>query len=92
MPERHLIPRAEPAAATSPRRAATPWPAWPAPNGAPDASGQPTVVCLTSDGVLLRATSGNHVLVEATAVSYGAMDPALFDPPAGFKRLSPGDK
>ena len=56
-----------------------------------DASGQPTVVCLTPDGVLLRATSGNHVLVEATAVSYGAMDPALFDPPAGFKRLSPGD-
>lgn len=56
-----------------------------------DASGQPAVICLTADGVLLRATSGDHVLVEATSVSYGAMDPALFDPPAGFKRRSPGE-
>jgi len=56
-----------------------------------DASGQPAVICLTADGVLLRATSGDHVLVEATSVAYGPMDPALFDAPAGFKRLTPGD-
>ena len=56
-----------------------------------DSAGRPAIVCLTADGVLLRATSGEHVLVEATAVTYGRLDAALFDPPQGYRRITPGE-
>lgn len=56
-----------------------------------DSAGLPATVCLTADGVLLRATSGNHVLVEAISVTYGPMDAALFAAPPGYKRISPGE-
>ena len=56
-----------------------------------DSAGQPAIVCLTADGVLLRATSGNHVLIEATSVTYGKLDPALFDAPQGYRRIAPGE-
>jgi hypothetical protein len=46
--------------------------------------GQPTVACITADGVLLRATSGERVLLSAVSVSYAAQDPALFAAPDGF--------
>ncbi len=56
-----------------------------------DAGGRDTVLCLTADGVMLRASHGEHVLLEAVAVSYGAQDPAAFIPPDGFQHVS-GDK
>ncbi len=43
-----------------------------------DAAGQPTLLCLTADGVMLRASQKGQVLLEATAVSYGPQDPAVF--------------
>ncbi len=54
-----------------------------------DSAGRPAIVCLTVDGVLLRATSGNHILLEATSVRYGPMSAALFDAPPGYKRIAP---
>ncbi len=53
-----------------------------------DAGGRDTVLCLTADGVMLRASHGEHVLLEAVAVSYGAQDPAAFVPPDGFQHVS----
>lgn len=55
-----------------------------------DSSGLPAIVCLTADGVLLRATSGDHILLQATSVRYGPMDAALFDAPPGYRRINPG--
>ena len=56
-----------------------------------DAGGRETMLCLTADGVMLRASHGEHVLLEAVAVSYGTQDPAVFVPPDGFRHVS-GDK
>jgi hypothetical protein len=46
--------------------------------------GQPTVACITADGVLLRATAGDRTLLSAVSVDYTAQDPALFAVPDGF--------
>jgi hypothetical protein len=54
-----------------------------------DASGQPALVCLTGDGVLLRAAGGGRVLLEAARVTYGAIDPAAFRIPDGYTRITP---
>ncbi len=54
-----------------------------------DASGEPTLACLTDDGVLLRAVGGGRVLLEAAKVTYGTIDPAAFRIPDGFSRLTP---
>ncbi len=51
-----------------------------------DAAGQPTTICLTDDGVLLRARAGGQTLLTATAVHYGPSEPALFAPPADYTR------
>jgi hypothetical protein len=56
-----------------------------------DAAGQPTVICLTQDGVMLRASQAGNVLLEATMVAYGPQDPAAFVPPDGFRHVS-GDR
>jgi hypothetical protein len=53
-----------------------------------DAGGRPTVLCLTEDGVMLRASQGGQVLLQATTVSYGPQDPAAFVPPDGFRHMS----
>ena len=55
----------------------------------PDNRGQPAVLCLTADGVMLRASSGDQVLVEARSVTYGPQDSAAFAAPAGFRRIAP---
>ena len=52
-----------------------------------DAAGQPTLLCLTADGVMLRASQKGVVLLEATAVSYAPQDPALFRAPDGFRHI-----
>jgi hypothetical protein len=54
-----------------------------------DASGQPALVCLTDDGVLLRAFGGGRVLLEAARVTYGSIDPAVFLIPDGYKHITP---
>ena len=53
-----------------------------------DAGGQPTIICLTTDGVMLRASQAGHVLLEASVVNYGPQDPAVFVPPEGFRHVS----
>lgn len=53
-----------------------------------DGAGQATVLCLTADGVMLRASQQGRTLLEATAVTYGRQDPAAFVPPAGFRHVS----
>jgi len=54
-----------------------------------DSSGQPVLVCLTSDGVLLRARDVSHTLIEARRVTYAPAEPGTFDPPSGFQRVIP---
>jgi hypothetical protein len=46
--------------------------------------GQPTVACITADGVLLRATAAGQTLLSAETVAYAPQDPALFAVPEGF--------
>ncbi len=53
-----------------------------------DAAGQPTLICLTPDGVMLRASQSGHVLLEAVTVKYGPQDLAAFIPPEGFRHVS----
>lgn len=57
-----------------------------------DAAGQATRVCLTADGVLLRARLGDRALLRAEAVTYGPLDPAVFQVPAGYTRQWLGAK
>ncbi len=54
-----------------------------------DARGHPTVICLTVDGVMLRASEDGHTLVEAARVTYGPQDPAAFAPPEGYRHITP---
>ncbi len=53
-----------------------------------DAGGQPTLLCLTTDGVMLRASQAGQTLLEATTVSYGPQDPAVFTAPEGFQHVA----
>jgi len=49
-------------------------------------------VCLTGDGVLLRARSGEpdrHRELEAVKVTYGEQPDAMFEAPAGFQKMDP---
>ncbi|WP_158744607.1 hypothetical protein [Acidisphaera sp. L21] len=56
-----------------------------------DAGGQETLICMTEDGVMLRASQGGKVLVQASSVSYTTQNPADFTPPDGFRHVS-GDR
>jgi hypothetical protein len=49
-----------------------------------DAASEPTTVCFTADGVMLRAQSGGRTLVEAVSVQYGPQDPNAFRVPDGY--------
>jgi hypothetical protein len=51
-----------------------------------DAAGQPTEVCLTDDGVLLRARIGGHTAMVARSVDYAAQPASVFALPAGWPR------
>jgi hypothetical protein len=48
------------------------------------------VVCITADGVLLRAASEGQVLASAVSVQYAPQDPALFQVPPGYVHRSAG--
>ena len=52
------------------------------------ASGEGTEVCMTDDGVLLRAVAAGRILLEATKVRYATQEPGVFAIPEGFKRLA----
>ncbi|MGI4975334.1 MAG: hypothetical protein ACRYG6_00165 [Janthinobacterium lividum] len=54
-----------------------------------DMQGSATTVCLTPDGVLLRASSGGRVMIEATRVSYAPQDAVLFLVPDGYRHVAP---
>lgn len=51
---------------------------WKAPDGAS--------VCLTDDGVLLRASANGAVLSQAVDVQYGALPDAAFVPPSDYRQ------
>ncbi len=51
-----------------------------------DRDAHPTLVCITSDGVLLRAATPEQMLVSAVSVTYGPQDPAAFRVPADYAR------
>ena len=53
-----------------------------------DAAGQDTLLCLTGDGVMLRASQRGQILLEATTVSYGPQDPAAFKAPDGYRHVA----
>ena len=54
-----------------------------------DLQGQATLTCFTDDGVLLQARRGAEVLVQATRVAYGALEPSAFAVPPGYARQAP---
>jgi hypothetical protein len=54
-----------------------------------DAGGADAVLCIKSDGALLRVQSHGQTLVEAVAVSYTPADPAAFAVPEGYRHVSP---
>jgi hypothetical protein len=49
----------------------------------------PVQLCLTADGVLLRVRASGATLVEATQVQYGPQNPADFQVPADYRRVTP---
>jgi hypothetical protein len=55
-----------------------------------DREAQPVLVCITTDGVLLRAATAGEVRVSAVSVQYGPQDPAAFRVPADYERHAPG--
>ncbi|HET7884085.1 MAG TPA: hypothetical protein VFL55_24575 [Acetobacteraceae bacterium] len=55
-----------------------------------DRDSHPALVCVTSDGVLLRAGSEGQVRVSAVSVHYAPQDPGAFRVPSDYARQTPG--
>jgi hypothetical protein len=55
-----------------------------------DHQGHVALVCITEDGVLLRAGTPDTVRVTAISVEYAPQDAAAFRVPADYTRLAPG--
>jgi hypothetical protein len=55
-----------------------------------DRAAHKALVCITDDGVLLRAGTPDQVRISATAVNYAPQDPATFRIPADYARRSAG--
>lgn len=53
-----------------------------------DAAGKPTEVCLTPDGVLLRARIGGKTAMVAQTVDYAPQPASVFALPAGWPRVA----
>ena len=45
----------------------------------------PYSVCVTDDGVPLRAREEGQTVVEAVSVRYGKLNPTLFEVPSGYE-------
>lgn len=54
-----------------------------------DRAANQVVVCITADGVLLRAGTADQVRVSAVSVQYAPQDPAAFRVPAEYARQTP---
>ena len=54
-----------------------------------DASGQTARICLTSDGVMLRARIGTATVVHAVRVTYAPLAAELFEVPKDYRRAAP---
>ncbi len=52
--------------------------------------GASVLACISSDGVMLRLRSGEHVLASAVSVSYAPQDAAAFDVPADYAHQRTG--
>jgi hypothetical protein len=50
-----------------------------------DDGGAIRTACVTSDGIILRATDGDRVVWETTRVQRGPQDASLFSVPAGYR-------
>jgi hypothetical protein len=50
-----------------------------------DNSGQDSRICVTGDGVLLRASAGERVLLQARQVTFAAQPAAVFRPPSDYR-------
>jgi hypothetical protein len=55
-----------------------------------DRGAHPALVCITDDGVLLRAGTAEQVRVSAVSVQYAPQDPEAFRVPVDYVRLAPG--
>jgi len=53
-----------------------------------DTKGRATEICVAADGVLLRVRRDGRVLAGAARVEYGPQDPALFQLPPGYTRMT----
>jgi len=56
-----------------------------------DESGTPNTVCVTSDGIILRATEGDRTVWETTSVQRGPQSADLFELPPGVQVMDLGD-
>ena len=54
-----------------------------------DLSGRKVTICMTPDGVMLRAEAEGVVLAEATAVHFAALPEAVFRVPADYRKIMP---
>lgn len=54
-----------------------------------DTSGRPILVCITPDGVMLRAEADGLVLAEAVEVRFAPLPEAVFRVPGDYKRIIP---
>lgn len=54
-----------------------------------DTNKLPTDFCYTTDGLLLGATQGGRLVVQAASVSRAGQADDLFDPPEGYHRINP---
>jgi hypothetical protein len=55
-----------------------------------DSEAHTVLVCITEDGVLLRAGTVEHVRVSAVSVQYAPQDPATFRVPIDYVHRGPG--
>ena len=55
-----------------------------------DRERHPVLVCITGDGVLLRAGTADQARVSAISVQYAPQDPAVFRVPPDYAHRSPG--
>jgi len=54
-----------------------------------DSEGHAVLICLTADGVMLRAAQGARVLVIATALRHAPQAASVFQVPQDYRRLAP---
>lgn len=56
---------------------------------ADDGASPPHLLCVTDDGVMLRLSAGEQVLIEAVSVRFGPADPSAFAVPSDYRHIVP---